>query len=370
MDGDIFGKASQARENWNTAVAEEETNILGLIDMVNTMENEENKGIGQHVNIQSAIGDYVNYNALEGLTEDSLTSYVSILSTHNYKKQSYTVESNPSWKILGEDNNGKILITTADPILSDTGSKFNIQGTQTSYINGIIELDRISGLYGQGTYADKSNSYTYTYKDTNNLEQTKTVVTGGRSIRVEDVSAIQPFNPTQTVNGYGFVWKFSLEKGEEDDDYYVYYTLNGVKNKGTGNYKKMWYYDYTSNIWKLLENNENIDVTCTDTGDNYYLIGNSSKELKMLRYKDNPTGITDVDTAYWLASRSCQPRETGTIQYGIMYIASGAVHGGTFEYQNNSTTGYAIAIRPVVTLANGVILTEQDENGVWQLGVE
>ena len=61
------------------------------------------------------------------------------------------------WKVLGVDSTGKLMITTADPIQTKTGSKYTLNG-KLGYVNGLDELNTISGIYGHGKRAISARS--------------------------------------------------------------------------------------------------------------------------------------------------------------------------------------------------------------------
>ena len=118
------------------------------------------------------IGDYVNYNPLnfkEGTLEEDKTASSSA-DENGYDKQTFSINTDTKWRVLGEDDRGQILIVSADPVKKDMGETndpyFYLYGAK-GYINAETALERISKIYGHGVGA-----------------------TGARSLKIEDVNKI------------------------------------------------------------------------------------------------------------------------------------------------------------------------------------
>ena len=118
------------------------------------------------------IGDYVNYNPLnfkDGTLEKDKTASSSA-DENGSKDQTFSINTDTKWRVLGEDDNGQILIVSADPVKKDMGETndpyFYLKGAK-GYINAETVLERISKIYGHGVGA-----------------------TGARSLKIEDVNEI------------------------------------------------------------------------------------------------------------------------------------------------------------------------------------
>ena len=118
------------------------------------------------------IGDYVNYNPLnfkEGTVEKDKTAS-SLADENGGKEQTFSINTDTKWRVLGKDDNGQILIVSADPVKKDMGETndpyFYLKGAK-GYINAETVLERISKIYGHGVGA-----------------------TGARSLKIEDVNKI------------------------------------------------------------------------------------------------------------------------------------------------------------------------------------
>ena len=118
------------------------------------------------------IGDYVDYNPLkfkEGTVEKDKTASSSRDENGN-SDQTFSINTDTKWRVLGKDDNGQILIVSADPVKKDMGDTnnpyFYLKGAK-GYINAETALERISKIYGHGVGA-----------------------TGARSLKIEDVNKI------------------------------------------------------------------------------------------------------------------------------------------------------------------------------------
>ena len=109
------------------------------------------------------IGDYVNYNPLnfkEGTLEKDKTASSST-DENGSKDQTFSINTDTKWRVLGEDDYGQILIVSADPVKKDMGETndpyFYLKGAK-GYINAEKELEKISKIYGNGVGATEARS--------------------------------------------------------------------------------------------------------------------------------------------------------------------------------------------------------------------
>ena len=97
------------------------------------------------------IGDYVNYNPLnfkEGTLEKDKTASSSA-DENGSKDQTFSINTDTKWRVLGKDDNGQILIVSADPVKKDMGETndpyFYLKRAK-GYINAETALERISKI--------------------------------------------------------------------------------------------------------------------------------------------------------------------------------------------------------------------------------
>ena len=134
------------------------------------------------------IGEYINYKCYSTVADEDKSKLIHTASKEQTGydiDQEYQVTEDVKWKILGRDNDGNILIITADSMESKTKGYLYSKG-KTGYMYLPDELDAISKIYGFGQHA-----------------------IGARSIKVEDVNTIQEYKP-------GVQKKYTYMKSADD----------------------------------------------------------------------------------------------------------------------------------------------------------
>ena len=155
------------------------------------------------------VGDYINYDPTDGVTNTSILTYTSLKGngqSHgngNYS-QSFTAkstnESNLKWRVLNVSDD-KIEIVSAERILADDKNKnsgsFLLKGI--GYLYAEQELNEICKIYGYGKGADTSQVTTYTIGGPALGEETTSTIvgSGARSITVEDINKIAKVGETK-----------------------------------------------------------------------------------------------------------------------------------------------------------------------------
>lgn len=149
---------------------------------------------------------------------------------NGYGNQEFAVTSIELWKVIGETEDDKLIIMSDDPVMTVDNKKFYLYN-QAGYLNAIRELDKISSIYGQGKYADKT-----LYPVGNGTKRES----GARSIRVEDMEYKVVENTYEKkigTNGEEYVYDHSKteEKSEEDNSK-----------------KRIQYFDEKTQEWKTV----------------------------------------------------------------------------------------------------------------------
>lgn len=129
------------------------------------------------------IGERITgYNPAVGPNDELInTSYESTVEKNGYKDYSFTVKDITDWVILGNDSEGRILITSIDPIKTDADGPAYFKGYPE--IDYVGEMHRICSIYGQGKYADRTATGEVV------LSQGNAITSGARSITLEDVGS-------------------------------------------------------------------------------------------------------------------------------------------------------------------------------------
>ena len=242
--------------------------------------------------------------------------------------QTFTVQSVTGWRIIGQDDDGRILITSADPIKTDENKGYLI-GKQAGWLNCLDELNKICGIYGQGKYADKTSIGKIT------LDDETTIITGGRSIKGEDIGTVK-----ETEN----FW--TRAKDETDEKYYTY--CNGRKQCTTN----FVYYDGTT--WQVLANDATEPVVTKDA----YIT------LKKYTTLENDM----IKKSYWIATKMYGARE-GFFPYDM--YAMNELYSLQFSHCAYASYNYPeynqYGVRPVVYLRADVKTTYNSETGEYTI---
>ena len=255
------------------------------------------------------IGDYVNYDPLnfkEGTLEKDKTASSSTDENGDFD-QTFSINTDTKWRVLGEDDYGQILIVSADPVKKDMGDTnnpyFYLKGAK-GYINAEKELEKISKIYGHGVGA-----------------------TGARSLKIEDVNKICGVTVgsdglTPAVNelgNFGTTQSYTDQYASPED-------YPGTKS----NFSK------TSNAYSYKGNNSLLK-TATNT-----------RAYETIFFKKQTKKWN------WLASRSVN------VDSGCAYFCVGYVYGGNANmdcrvfYSDGHGNEVFNAVRPIVYLKSDV----------------
>ena len=255
------------------------------------------------------IGDYVDYNPSnfkEG-TADVEKTASSSTDENGYSDQTFSINDDTKWRVLGKDDNGQILIVSADPVKKDMGDTnnpyFYLKGAR-GYINAETALERISKIYGHGVGA-----------------------TGARSLKIEDVNKICGVTVgsdglTPAVNelgNFGTTQSYTDQYASPED-------YPGTKS----NFSK------TSNAYSYKGNNSLLK-TATNT-----------RAYETIFFKKQTKKWN------WLASRSVN------VDSGCAYFCVGYVYGGNANmdcrvfYSDGHGNEVFNAVRPIVYLKSDV----------------
>ena len=258
------------------------------------------------------IGDYVNYNPLnfkEGTVDEDKTASSSVDENGN-SDQTFSINTDTKWRVLGEDDDGQILIVSADPVKKDMGETndpyFYLYGAK-GYINAEKELEKISKIYGHGVGA-----------------------TGARSLKIEDVNKICGVTVTKTglvpavdnLKSFGTTISCTDQYASPED------YLAGTKS----NFLK------TTDVYSYSGNNSLLK-TATDT-----------RAYETIFFKKQNKKLN------WLASSSVDELTT-VVRFCVGYLNYGYIDMSGFLFDSGGGEGYcSFGVRPVVSLRSAVTL--------------
>ena len=319
------------------------------------------------------VGDYVNYDPTLGANASDLTYTSTADKTGASSEQEFNVSTYKSagygWRVLGVKN-GKIRLISEEFIGAGTytdsnRTKYTLKG-QKGYINGIEELNKISGIFGHGKGAE-----------------------GAKSITVEDINSITGYNPTTAKYGEGNFYEYgnkvTYTRGEGS-------ALSSSATNGktwSGTQSTFNYYDKTNKTFKALTsgsteitstyyyyypetlNNSRDNPTQGDDGTGTYnevfqmLFGKYSKASD--GYYRNFTG-TGAKPQYWLASDYANAYGDH-VRWGLRDVNDGFVNNYADNLCNSGVGEYSVSygVRPVVSLKSDVSLEWNETAGEWKM---
>ena len=288
IDGKLISSAEKAVNGTNNRIAEEQTEVNGLIGELTEVEQSQcEHEWGEWETIQDVtktetgkrkrtcikcgkvfeqdvliLGSYItgyNPNIAEN-GQTITTEYISEGTKNGTTDQTFQVTSILLWKVIGQDEAGHIIIMSDDPVQTIENKGLKLTG-KNGYLNAISELDKISSIYGQGKYADKT-----LYPVGNGTNKGS----GARSIRIEDF-------------GYNIVTRTYRKVKEDDGIEYIYMKEgNGTEVKqvynNTQNKNQLIYYNETTKEWVTLQAGDD-PVTFNDIERNWgnpYNIGQNT----------------------------------------------------------------------------------------------
>lgn len=188
--------------------------------------------LGAYINYDPSIGEngetiettYISEGAKTGGTKEKDRTTDESWG-NGYGNQKFAVTTSIKlWKVIGKTEEDKLIIMSDDPVMTVENKNFCLYN-QAGYLNAIRELDKISSIYGQGKYADKT-----LYPVGNGTKR----ASGARSIRIEDIP-------------YKVVENTYEKKLEDDGKEYVF--KNGTKQAESKNLK---YFDEKTQEWKTV----------------------------------------------------------------------------------------------------------------------
>ena len=319
------------------------------------------------------VGDYVDYNPTLGantgdLTYTSTTDKTGASSDQEFNAATYK-SAGYGWRVLGVKN-GKIRLISEEFIgpgtyTDSSRTYYNLKG-QKGYINGIEELNKISGIFGHGKGAEKATSIT-----------------------VEDINEITGYNPETAKDGKGQFYEYgnkvTYTRGEGS-------ALSSSATNGktwSGTESTFNYYDKASKTFKALTSG-NIQITSTyyeyepttlgtdrlakplqgvdENGtfnEIYKMIFGDWERTEKNGYYRNFTG-TGTEPRYWLASDYAYAYGS-TVDWGLRYVYEGDVYYSSLCESYGYEYSRSFGVRPVVSLKSDISLEWNDTAGEWKI---
>ena len=311
------------------------------------------------------VGDYVDYDPTLGANASDLTYSSPSSKTGADSNQDFNVSTYKSagygWRVLGVKN-GKIRLISEEFIgpgtyTDSSRTYYNLKG-QKGYINGIEELNKISGIFGHGKGAEKATSIT-----------------------VEDINEITGYNPETA--------KYSQGNWNEYGNKVTYTRGEGSALSSSATNGKTWsgtestfnYYDKASKTFKALTSGS------TEIESTYYNYVPTQVNSKFLTGEVNADGTKNTTSvfqilfggtavgsdnltrnftlrknqSFWLTSDYAYAGNC-FVSWGLRIVNNGSVSGSTLYYSNGNEgesgydSGSSYGVRPVVSLKSDISL--------------
>lgn len=194
--------------------------------------------LGAYINYDPSIGEngetiettYISEGAKTGGTKEKDRTTDESWG-NGYGNQKFAVTTSIKlWKVIGKTEEDKLIIMSDDPVMTVENKNFCLYN-QAGYLNAIRELDKISSIYGQGKYADKT-----LYPVGNGTKR----ASGARSIRVEDI----PYNVVENT--------YEKKIGANGEEYVYDHSKTEEKSEEDNSKKGIQYFDEKTQEWKTV----------------------------------------------------------------------------------------------------------------------
>ena len=277
------------------------------------------------------IGDYVTY------TPDSTKSYPSPASENGWADQTYTVDTNTQWRVLGTEGN-QVLLISADPIKKnmdessenswDKDPYLYMKGAY-SYENCVSMLDNICGIYSTSLGTAKSIT-------ADNINNVLGVKVESDKVYFESDASKTNIDLSTDSGWLGLGEKYTYTSTDYSPESYI----NGKSYATAGEEVTQdgYWYDYTGTMATTIGNTTigNLLFEGTQSGDNYA-------------------------KSYWLASPGAGVGSSNA-RFGPGVVGYGAVYSGDYLFGSYGRWGASwFAVRPVVYLNSDVTVEQIQE---------
>lgn len=319
-------------------------------------------------NITLHVGDQVNYDpTLEATGE---TTYTSLATTSGVgRDQAFDAATYKNagfrWRVL-DVKNGKIRLIADTDVgpgdYSESATTYHLHG-QAGYINGVSELNKISGIFGHGKGAESATSVT-----------------------VDDINSITGYNPNSpkynegSWSEYGNKVTYTRGSGNALSSE----ATNGKTWSGSSTFTN-YFADGSKTLSILAENSSTPQITSTIYYKNYNndvtksgvlnSDGTFSAPYELLFGKYMYDASNNYDRSfkgtrehsYWLASEYVSA-DNGVAIWGLRHVSSTGVHGNYGLYVSDGIEGNpSCGVRPVVSLKSNVNIQWNATANEWQI---
>ena len=264
------------------------------------------------------IGDYVDYKPVAGKT------YTSVTNENGWADQTYTVDTNTTWRVLGKEN-GQILLISGSPI------KKNMDTSSSN------DWDKDPYLYMKGAY-----SYVNCNKTLNDICAIYSNNYGtARSITIEDINK-------------------ACGVKVEDNKVYLESDENKTNIDGWKIFENTYTYtssDYTPESYINGKTNATAGQTVNGSGYYYDITSMTSKVIGNTTLGSLLFDNTEESKSYWLNSPGVCAYSY-RVSFGPGAVDSAAGPGGSYFYADGKWNAIRCGVRPIISLKSNVTTAE------------
>ena len=292
------------------------------------------------------IGDYVDYkpasNAPVTVNEED---------TGWSENQTYSIDENTTWRVLGITEEGNVLLTSGSPIRKDGSDPYLVMQGAESYINCVDTLDKVCSVYNNPDVAKETRSITA--QDINRL--------GGIVEEKNEQGVVTKIykesNQSEEIDVLGFLgrtYQYKETNGRGTKDYAPenYMQDKYLNESYSGPYREK----YEALTRKSVGDNEPL----TAYGYMYETLGVNERIYNMLF--SETTEADNYSKSYWLASPGVYD-DSSYAYFGPGAVVDGGVYSGycSLFRSDGRWVAYGMAVRPVVVLESEITIDQLGE---------
>ena len=293
-----------------------------------------------------ALGATINYDPFTGVDSSKLTATTETEKT-GQTAQTFTIANNEAqkltWKVLGTDDDGNILIMPTTNITDSTGAiqRMPIGGTDATAAQNAAqyaaeEIDRICSIYGYGKGAKSA-----------------------RSVKVEDIDKLTGFDKTTYAqdqgNGYGHDVTYSINETDE----YVYYKWSGITEPKKTDYKVFSY--LKGSEWVSLTKGQSATIKST-----CYFYDMSSDPYKTVLTNKGVYDLIGADNDPYMLSSLCVDAYSEYASFGMRMVYNNSILANFYFNSHDKYSKSIWGLRPAVSLKPDVSFSDAG-NGTWNI---
>ena len=362
----LFTRAQNAANTWQLAEQNEQNAMNNLASWMDSVLGSNNSGNNQNTETlvdafksnKIKTGDYIDY------INPSSDPYTSPADRNGYANQTFEVDPNMKWRVLGLSEDGNhLLITTEKPIGKSSSTDSEISSDQYYYLQGA------EGAFYSVDYTLTENGKQVTYNG--ELDNICSIYANNyadetRSITADDINNLLGLVVIEEGDHKGVFKKSDIEEGNYSEDKNI---IGSIGSKGLGD-SITWKDGWNTPVSKLYPE----QYLAPEAGTNYPLTSYAYWYLDISNLEsftpNSDLGITETIydmlfrgtenlTPYWLACIGGR-LNLGYVSFGPGSVVEGGVCCGNYDlfYSKGNSGNGKLYVRPVVSLKSDVSIND------------